>query len=410
MRDTLSGIRPQTAASYALSQLGGHIGFVPLFALLLPRRIEMISPLAPGVLLSWVLLAGGITASLAHIWAGGLSDWLFRARGSRRALILAGLVLTVASYGLLSVAHTRTTLIAGIVIFQLSFNVMFAPLGALLTDYFPNAAKGRMASLVNAALPLANLATSTVAAVFLVDAPAAFGVVAALVVLCVAPLLIGWPFDTNITHKVKSLTSSEPPAPNGVQRGDFARAWIARLLVQFGAAFMMNYFFLFLAQRFADTRAHVIANATEQVGQLAMVSIVAAILTTLLAGYWSDVYRRRVPMSLAATCGACALVMIGLSDSWIMIVIGYVGFQSGLTAFLTIDTALVAQLLARHPRRGKLLGYMNLTNTLPMIIVPIITLATIQISTTMPWKMCFIFAAISTLGAAILVLRIRSVA
>lgn len=99
---------------YALANLGAHIGFMPLILLLLPRRVEALAPAGKVELLSWLLLIGGIAASIAHIIAGHAGDrWLAR-HGNRRGLIALGLAALVAAYGLLGWAQGLALLVAAV--------------------------------------------------------------------------------------------------------------------------------------------------------------------------------------------------------------------------------------------------------------------------------------------------------
>ena len=108
---------------------------MPLLVLLLPRRLAAWDLSNSAETLSWLLLAGAITASLTHIIAGHWSDtWLAR-HGSRRGLIIAGALLLAATYVGLALAQNMYQLAALVISFQITLNLMFAPLGALLADY-----------------------------------------------------------------------------------------------------------------------------------------------------------------------------------------------------------------------------------------------------------------------------------
>ena len=78
---------------------------------------------------------------------------------------------------------------------------------------------------------------------------------------------------------------------------------------------------------------------------------------------------------LAALVCAASLAALATLEDWRAIVTAYATFVAALTAFLSIDAAMVAQMLGSEPRRGALLGLMNLTNTLPSVIAPALTLA-----------------------------------
>ena len=70
----LQRARDQFAWTYPLAYLAIHVSFIPLFALLLPRKVELLAGSDSLSVLSWILLLGAITASIAHIGAGHLGD------------------------------------------------------------------------------------------------------------------------------------------------------------------------------------------------------------------------------------------------------------------------------------------------------------------------------------------------
>ncbi len=388
-------------ALYALAFLGAHVSFIPLFSLLLPRRVEAVDPARPIQTLSLLLLVGGTTASLAHIAAGRWSDrWLHR-YGNRRALIGAGLATLFAAQVALAFATTIGSLIAAIVAFQFTLNLMFAPLGALLADHVPDDRKGRVAGWLNASLPLSNAGTFLAAALFPRDGAGGFLVVATLVAIAVLPLLVAWPFGNASPDTASNGTARLSTA----QRNDFIRIWLARLAVQIGAAFVISYFYLYLGARFGS------ASATDRMASLALLAMAASFLSALGAGWWSDARRRRRPaMTVAALVAAIGLGTLAIGPAWPGIVAGYLAFHVGLTAFIAVDYAMVSQLLGPSARRGELLGYMNLTNTVPAILVPGVGLLAGGRAELVPWPTLFTVAGGLAAIAAALVSRVRSVA
>lgn len=387
--------------AYALAFLGAHLSFMPLFTLLLPRRVEAIDPASPVQSLSLLLLVGGVTASLAHIAAGRWSDRWLVARGNRRALIGIGLALLLMALLALAVATSMTMLMATIIAFQVTLNLMFAPLGALLADHVPDARKGRVAGWLNASLPLSNAGTFLAAALFPRDGTGGFLVVIALVAITILPLVAFWPFGRVIDH----ASESAPQQLAQQARRDFVRIWLARLAIQIGAAFIISYFYLYLGSRFGS------AAASDRMARLAMLATIAAFVSAIAAGHWTDArQRRRPPMIVAAAGTVLGLALLATDPGWPLLIAGYIAFHAGLTAFLSVDYAMVSQLIGPSERRGELLGYMNLTNTLPAIIVPALGLAAGDQATLVPWPLLFALAALLSLAAALLVARVRSVA
>ena len=399
---------------YALSYLGAYLGFIPLLLLLLPRRVVAIAPDHALALLSGLLLLGGLVASVAHIAAGAISDsWLAR-HGSRRAVIAAGLAGLIGAYGLLAQARSGVMLAAGVTCFQLALNLMFAPLGALMTDYIPDARKGRVAGWLNAGLPLSILMVTALSRYAPTDGDNGFAAVVCLVAALVLPLVLCWPFD-----QPAGVSRAEPGCPpdrlSRPDRSDLLRVAAARLLMQLGGSLMVNYLYIYLADLHRTGRLTGWPDTTQTVGWLALAASGAAICGALVMGHSSDLQssgrysRRRGSMIVAALTAAIALAWLSCAQSWNALVVAYVMFQAALTAYLVLDSAFVAQVVAHHPRRGTWLGLINLTNTLPTIIAPILTLASVaRAPDAVALTRMIVAAAVAAGLAAIFAGRVRS--
>lgn len=387
---------------YAIAFFGAHIAFIPMFALLLPRRVAAIAPDSAITLLSILLLVGGITASLAHIAAGRFSDRWLRRHDSRRGVILVGVAALVVAQLLLAMAINATALLVAVIAFQIALNLMFAPLGALLADHVADARKGRVAGWLNATLPLASLGTALAAFLFPVDGPGGFLLIAVIGGLAVLPLLARWPFGP-----VAAQSPVDPVVVAAIgadQRADYVRMWSARLLVQLGAAFVINYFFLYLVD-LASAQ-----HASRLMGILAALATILSVASAVAAGHWSDRRgHRRLPMIAAALACAIGLLAMAATSHWPIVVAAFILFHVGLTAFLSVDSAMVTQLLSTHERRGELLGFMNLTNTVPSILVPALTLVSVRSNPVPDWSIAFAIAGALALAAAAILTRIRTI-
>lgn len=358
---------------YGLAFLGAHLGFMPLLMLLLPRRVEAVSIGDTGVFLSLLLLTGGVVAGLAHIASGALSDWWVTRFGSRRGQIAIGAALLFMAYLSLAVAHSQAALIAALVFFQIALNCAFSPLGVLLADYFPNEVKGRLSGLSNAALPASVLLVAPIAWAFPQDDALAFVVVGAAAVACLLPLLLVWPLG-KVTPKV-TVAASDPPADRRLLPLDLALAWTSRLLVQTGAAFAFGYLYLFLAAKGIVPPAWDASAPSKILAVLVAPAAILAVIATLLGGAVSDLQGiRRLPTFGFACLFGIGLGLLAIAPQFYWFLIAYGLLQIGLSGFLSIETALVAQLVGSSARRGLLLGVMNLSNTLPSIIAPSIAL------------------------------------
>ena len=390
---------------YAFAFFGAHLSFIPLFALLLPRRVAAAAPDHAIALLSILLLAGGIAASLAHIAAGRFSDCWLQRHGDRRGVIMIGLAALFAAQLTLAFATGEAALLAAIVVFQLGLNLMFAPLGALLADHVPNARKGRVAGWLNASLPLSSLGTTLAAFLFPSDGPGGFLLIAAIGGVAVLPLLVRWPFSPVAALDRDSEKEQRGGSTAGAgQRADYVSLWTARLFIQLGAAFVINYFFLYLVERGSAP------SPTQMMGSLAALATILSVASAIAAGHWSDRSGQRRPTMIAASL-ACATGLLGMASTafWPMVVAAFILFHVGLTAFLSVDSAMVTQLLSTHERRGELLGVMNLTNTIPSILVPALALLSVRSNVISDWSIAFTIAGALALAAAAILSRIRTI-
>ncbi len=396
-------------ALYALSFLGAQLAYIPLLVLLLPRRVVAIAPDHALASLSLLLLIGAVTASFAHIVGGAIGDrWMAR-HGSRRPVIAAGLAGLIVSYVFLAQAASIVMLAAVLVFFQITLNLMFAPLGALMTDYVPDSRKGRVAGLLNAGTPLSILLLAGFSFAAPQDSADAFYAVAALVMLLVLPLLMVWPFDQPV-GTAGSFAVPEKARRTPVVTRDLVIVWCARLLMQLGSCLLTNYLYLYVLSLHQSSRVPGVPDATTAVGRLSLVASGTAIVGAVLAGHTSDIRRfRRLPMIVGAIIAGAALVVFADPPSWLVLVGAYGVFQTAHISYLGIDSALVAQIIGQHPRRGMVLGFMNLTNTLPAIISPLFALGTFAdaaCTTILPYLI--LACAGSCLTAAGLASRIHS--
>jgi MFS family permease len=403
MRPTADRQRAAFAFLYPLAVLGAHLAFMPLLLLLLPRRVSTLLPDMATSALSILLLAGGVTASLANIAAGRWSDRHIARSASRRMPIAVGLFCLVLSYGGLMKAGSLATLLAAMIAFQVALNIMFAPLGALLADYVADEAKGRMTGWLTAALPLSIAAAAGVAALWPLDSDVAFAAIPVAVIACVAPLLLFWPSVPLVVHHEDGGAAMAP-----LPFRDFRLAWAARLLVQCGAALVIHYLYVFLAA--LPQASAVPAPVSRASAILFALAAAAGGAATIAVGHASDRFaRRRLPMTLSALAAAAGLLLLSLRPDWTIIVIAYGLFSAGLAAFLSVDSAMVATLLGSNAERGKWLGIMNLTNTLPAVLTPLLALAAVEFTAAHALSYLLVGASLAVLVAAVLVGRIRAV-
>jgi MFS family permease len=103
---------------------------------------------------------------------------------------------------------------------------------------------------------------------------------------------------------------------------------------------------------------------------------IVALLLTIAAGRLSDRMMRRKPfLAVSAVAMAMGLTIMAAASSWPVATLGFGAAMSGMSVFLALQSALAMQLLPSPGHRGRDLGILNLTNTLPAMVAPLLALA-----------------------------------
>lgn len=361
---SVPNLGPRYLILLTLAYGAGVVSYVPLLTLLLPIKVELAAGVDKVAVLSLATLAGAAAAGPANILAGALSDISVRRGAGRRRWIMAGLIATLASYALLLACRTPATVVLGVVVFQLAVNLMLAPLMALVADEAPDHQKGLVGGLFGAVYPLGWVAAVLVTAWPEMPETIRLAIVGGLVAAGMIPFL------------AMSRAPATAPAPSSaVQRALGARnltlVWLARLLVQVAGAILFCFsLFFFETVRDAARESTVLA------ASVAWLSGAAAVVTVPLAivlGRWSDMTGTRKPI-LAALAGfvTLGLLIMALLPEWRLASVGFIVFASASAVFLSLQSTYAMQLLPSGRHRGRDLGVLNLTNTIPSMVAAVL--------------------------------------
>ncbi|NIJ29660.1 MFS family permease [Sphingomonas insulae] len=344
---------------YGLASAGGVIGYLPLLTLLLPMKLASFPEDMRYGVLAVCGVVGAIVAGGANIAFGWLGDRSVARGGGRRHWMVSGTIATVLAFAAIVVARAPAAIVAAIVLFQIAINAVLAQVASLIAEEVPAAQKGTAAALSTLGNPFAAGASAIVVA-----AAATQGwrlaIVAVLMTGCLLPLMLAG---------TQRIVSSDPAAPaRTAMRRDLIVAWAARLLMQIANCGVGLYLFFYFERfgRVGDDMAIPVA-------RLLFVATIVPVPLALALGRWSDRIARRRPF-LAATAVLATLGLAGMAvaASWTIAAVAYVAFASGVAAFIALNTGHAMLLLSDGTRRGRDLGLLNLANTLPQVVAPLL--------------------------------------
>ena len=340
---------------FALANAGGVVAYAPFLTLIFPARIWDIAGVNAIHWLSAATFAGAVAATVGNVAFGWASDLV----GTRRQWVFAGLVLTVVSYAALFFAASLMTIVAAVVVYQLSLNMMLSPLTAWAADTVPDNQKGFLGGWLAAGPPVGALAGVAATSPWLTREWMQFAIICALIVALVAPLL-------SLGRAAAPRPIEVPRRDPGQLRLDFALLWLARLIVQVAGAVLFSFllFYFKTIPQPVDQSTVAIISAT---------TLAIALPTTILMGRLSDRWGPRKPFLIAAVAAAAiGLLTMAAHQTTPTAILGYAIFECSVAVFLALHSAYSMQVLPIPGRRGRDMGILNLTNTFPSLIAPLL--------------------------------------
>ena len=340
---------------FALANAGGVVAYAPLLTLIFPARIWDMAGASAIHWLGACTFAGAIAASVGNIAFGWASDLV----GTRRKWVLTGLALTIASYGALFFAASLAAIVAAVVVYQLSLNMMLAPLTAWAADTIPDEQKGMLGGWLAAGPPIGAFAGVAATSPWLDREWMQFAIVCALVVTLVSPVLL--------LNRDDVPRTINPGRRDPVRlRLDFSLLWLARLIVQVAGAVLFSFllfYFRSIPQPVSQSVVAIISATT----------LAIAFPTTIIVGRLSDRLGPRKPFLMGAVIAAAiGLLTMAAQETTPTAILGYAVFEWSVAIFLALHSAYAMQVLPSPSRRGLGMGILNLTNTLPSLIAPVL--------------------------------------
>jgi MFS family permease len=390
----------------SLANLGLWMGYFGPLQVLLPNQVQDVSGTGKITALGIVTGAGALVAVLVGPIAGALSDATTARSGRRRTWIAAGALLGCAGLALLSGQRTLIGLTLGWCIAQAGLNTLQAGLTAIVPDRTPVRQRGLVSGWVGLTQSVGVVVGVLLVTVVVAGTAGGYLLIGVLVVLTAVPFVLATPDPP--------ITASD--APRITLRGtltafrfspraepDFAWAWATRFLVQLGNAMGTLYLLYFLRDR--------VRYDDPDGGLLVLIVLYTAttVLTVVVGGVVSDRTGRRKPsVILSGYVMAAAAVLLAVWPTWTGALIAAAVLGLGFGVYLSVDQALITQVLPTARDRARDLGIVNIANSAPQVLGP--ALAFPIVAYLGGYRALYLVVAAVTVLGSVLVTRIRSVA
>ena len=397
-------------ALIALANLGLYLAYLGPISVLLPNQVQAIAgPAHKVAVLGWVTGIGAAVAMIANPVAGALSDRTVGRFGRRRPWIAGGALAGAAALVLLAGQHALAGVILAWCLAQASLNAMQASLSAAVPDQVPVAQRGTVSGWIGLPQSVGVL----LAVVLVTDVVAGNGgyvLLAACVPACALPFALTMP-------DLPAPRSARPPwewrafarsfwlSPR--RYPDFAWAWLTRFAVNLGNAMTLLYLLYFLRDRLHYSRLFPGHKAEDGLVVLILVYLGGVVITAVASGVISDrTGRRKLPVTISGLVMAVAAILLALWPRWPAVIAAAAIMGLGFGVYLSVDAALVTQVLPSAAGRAKDLGLINIANTGPQVLAPAIAAPLVS---ELGYRALYLSVAVITVLGSAFVRRIRSV-
>lgn len=395
----------------SLANLGLWMAYFGPLQVLLPNQAQAVAGADKETVLGLVTGVGALVAVLVGPIAGALSDATTARTGRRHTFIAAGAVLGCVGLLLLAGQHTLLGLIFGWCVAQAGLNTLQAGLTAIVPDRTPVRQRGLVSGWVGLTQSI-----GVVVGVLLVTVAggtvSGYVLIGVLVTLTAAPFVLATPDPAVSASEARRLTVRSVLTAfrfNPRANPDFAWAWGTRFLVQLGNAMATLYLLYFLHDRVHYEELFPGQTADDGLLLLILIYTAATVLTVVIGGAISDRTGRRKPsVIISGYVMAAAAGLLAVWPTWTgaLIAAGVLGLGFGV--YLSVDQALITQVLPTAQDRAKDLGIINIANSAPQVLGP--ALAAPIVTFLGGYSALYLVVAAVTILGSVLVTRIRSVA
>ena len=403
-------VRPVWITGLVLVNVGINAAFFAPLQVLLGQQSAAFSESDKEAILALVTGAGAAVSLVANPLFGAFSDRTTSRLGRRVPWVLFGAILGAAA--LIALAGAPNVAIMALLwcLVQAGCNGAYAAITAAIPDRVPVGQRATVGGLAAMGQTVGILLGAVIAA-------AVTGSFAVGYMVCAAALLASVVLYFFTNDDVPLPAHARPPfSLTGFARSfwispvlypDFAWAWLTRLLVNIGNHMVTLYLLFFLKDAVHLEETQGIA---PEFGVLILTGLYAVmvIITSVIGGRLSDRTGKRKPLVIiSSVIIAVASLILAFAPNWPGALLGASVLGIGFGCYLAVDFALLTQVLPTALSRGKDLGVLNIANSLPQVLAPLIAFPFVTM-----WGgyvSLYVAAAVIGLLGAVFVVKIKGV-
>ncbi|MBM7769544.1 MFS transporter [Glutamicibacter nicotianae] len=398
-------VGPGWIAAVVIVHIGINVGFFAPIQVLLGLHAEALDASQKNAILSLVTGVGAAVSLVANPLFGALSDRSTSKFGRRIPWVFFGTICAALALLLMSTAHTVSTLVIGWALTQAAGNAALAAIFAAIPDKVPVEQRGMVGGLVALGQTCGSLIGAVIGMVAASNLVFGYAIVATAVAICSIPFVLmrqDVALPKGALEPLKPLEFLRSFWINPVKHRDFGWAWLTRFLLYLGCQLCLVYLLFFLQDA--------IKHPEPAQGVLVLTAIYAfcVIFSSVISGKLSDKDgKRKKYVILSSVIVAAAAGVLTFATSFTTAIVAAVLLGIGFGAYLAVDFALLTQVLPNADSRGKDLGMINIANSLPQVVAPLI--AWLAVTWFGGYPTLFLCSVVISLLGAVLVRQIKSV-
>lgn len=397
-----------------VAMVGARLGLMtalstPLTAGLVLKVQTLVAPEAVVGTLGLVTSLGALSALLFDPIFGRLSDRTTGRFGRRRPWMLIGAAGLVVALAIIALAPNAGVVALGWILGQMLANAAVSAHTATLADQLPSRQRGKVSGMIGIAQQAAALGAAYAAQLLGTQLLLLFLVPGVIGFILVAIYALVLP-DQQLPRRPKTeggiKTVLKTFWVNPLKHPDFALAWGSRFLLVLANFMFITFRLLWIQHEFGLTPA----KAAEVMATGVLCYTISLVVSGQIAGWLSDKLGRRKPFIVgSAVIFAIGTFLLTQVDSNQSFFLAEVVLGIGFGIYVSVDLALVLDVLPNANDAAKDLGVFNIAMAGPQVLAPGVSAILIGLGAGQNYDLMLVVAAAIAIAGAAMIIPVKSV-